>query len=156
MQKTTFSTFSSMNKLAKRKQNERARQYILAYPECSHEELVKSLNYPELSKSYFFNMRGSLRKKGTASIRDFSRNDGGRSKRTQESGRSPLAGIQLEIVDSIDVSGFTEEVRSHYKTHILPMLQRLLPRGKDLQMVSLADPPLIEIRRPLVQGGSKP
>lgn len=54
----------------------------------------------------------------------------------------------MEIVDSIDASGFTDETRSHYKTHILPMLQRLMPRGNDLQLVFLANPPLIEFRRP--------
>jgi len=57
--------------------------------------------------------------------------------------------VQVEILDTIDVTGFSQEIRDHYKSNVLPLLQRLVPQGKALNMVFLSDPPTLEIRRNL-------
>ena len=53
----------------------------------------------------------------------------------------------IEILESIDAAGFSNELREHYKSHILPLLKRLLPNGERLQIVMLSDPPAIELSR---------
>ncbi len=140
-----------MNPLSKRKMNVKCREYIMAHPGCSHPETVKALNYPELSKGYFFNMKVALRKKGlipkegkeVASIKS---KPTGKQKMTRT---VSTKAVQLEILGSFDVTGFSQEIRDHYKSHVLPLLQKLVPQGKTLSMVFLTDPPLVEIRRTL-------
>lgn len=145
-----------MNKLAKKKNNERAREYILANPDCTYEDLVKSLNYPELSKPYFFTLRGNLRRAGKVGRQSGSRKGNPESGTTGHNGLPAPQGIQMEILDSLDASGFSDEVRAHYKTHVLPLLRRLVPGGRELQAVFSDNPALLEIRRPLSRAGSKP
>lgn len=138
-----------MNKLAKKNQNEQARKYILANPDCTYEDLVKSLNYPELSKPYFYNMRGNLRKAGLAEKPVAAGRGHRENGASGYNGLPPLHGNRMEILESIDVSGLADEVRTHYKTHTLPLLRKLLPGGKDIQVVFLENPSTMEIRRPL-------
>ena len=53
----------------------------------------------------------------------------------------------MEILETIDAGGFSEEVREHYKSHVLPLLRKLVPGGEGLQLVFLTDPPTLELRR---------
>ncbi len=144
---------STLKKTEKKQQNEKAKQYIKAHPGCTYEELVKSLDFKELSKPHFFSMKTQLRKKGL--IPEESRTRRGRKageKKPQAGSREihviPVPGSKtIEILESIDATGFSEEVREHYKSHVLPLLQRLITQGEKLQMVFLSDPPTIELRR---------
>jgi hypothetical protein len=147
---------STLRKPEKKKLNEKAKQYIKEHPSCSYDELVKALDFKELSKPHFFSMKTMLRKKGL--IPEESRTRRGRkagekgaatgrpaAKETQLAVAAPTKTI--EILETIDASGFPEEIREHYKSHVLPLLQRLIAQGDRLQMVFLSDPPTIELRR---------
>jgi hypothetical protein len=149
----------SLKKIEKKKQNEKAKQYIKEHPGCTYDELVKSLDFKELSKPHFFSMKTLLRKKGL--IPEESRTRRGRKagEKTAPSAPrqvrevrqihviSPVNTKTIEILETIDAGGFSDEVREHYKSHILPLLQKLMPTGEKLQMVFLTDPPTIELRR---------
>jgi hypothetical protein len=147
----------SLKKIEKKKQNEKAKQYIQEHPGCTYDELVKSLDFKELSKPHFFSMKTLLRKKGL--IPEESRTRRGRKagdKKASPAGPrevreihviSPVNTKTIEILETIDASGFSDEVREHYKSHVLPLLQKLMPTGEKLQMVFLTDPPTIELRR---------
>lgn len=144
-----------LKKIEKKKMNERAKQYIKEHPGCTYDELVQNLGFKELSKPHFFSMKTQLRKKGL--IPEESRTRRGR-KAGDKKGPSAPREIQamsisasttktIEILESIDATGFSDEIREHYKSHVLPMLQKLMPQGEKLQMVFLSDPPTIELRR---------
>lgn len=146
----------SLKKIEKKKQNEKAKQYIKEHPGCTYDELVKSLDFKELSKPHFFSMKTLLRKKGL--IPEESRTRRGRKageKKAPAGPRevreihviSPANTKTIEILETIDAAGFSDEVREHYKSHVLPLLQKLMPTGEKLQMVFLTDPPTIELRR---------
>ena len=143
-----------LKKIEKKKLNEKAKQYIKDNPSCTYEELVKALDFRELSKPHFFSMKTQLRKKGL--ISEESRTRRGRKpgeKRLQAAPRevrpsAPTATIKtVEILETIDAGGFSDEVREHYKTHVMPLLRKLVPGGETLQMVFLSDPPKLELRR---------
>jgi hypothetical protein len=145
---------SPLNKSEKKRMNERAKQYIRANSDCTYDELVQNLNFRELTKPHFFAMKTQLRKKGLIS-----------GESTVRRGRKPNSGSQaprpvrviptailstsktIEIVESVDASGFSPELKAHYKSHVLPLLKRLLPNAGQLQMVTLSDPAVIEFRR---------
>lgn len=130
-----------MNNLAMRKMNGKARLYIQEHPECTHEELVKALNFPELKRSYFSTMRNALRRKGLLSSH--------RKESLEETknGKTPPASVRIEILETIEAHGMTEDLRGYYKTHFLPLLRKLHPYGHQLQLVFPSDPPTLEIRR---------
>ncbi len=142
-----------LKKTDKKKMNERAKQYIKEHPECTYDELVQALAFKELSKPHFFSMKTQLRKKGL--ISSDSRARRGRKpgstnaviakKEIKPMSASPIKTI--EILESIDASEFSDEVRDHYKTGVLPLLKKLLPNGEFLQMVFISDPATIELRR---------
>jgi hypothetical protein len=144
---------ATLKKIEKKKLNEKAKQYIKEHPGCTYDELVKSLDFKELSKPHFFSMKTQLRKKGL--IPEESRTRRGRKageKKPLSAPReihviSPVHTKTIEILESIDAAGFSEEIREHYKSHVLPLLQKLMPTGEKLQMVFLSDPPTIELRR---------
>ncbi|MDB5103631.1 MAG: hypothetical protein JWP91_1320 [Fibrobacteres bacterium] len=149
----TESKETMLKKPEKKKLNEKAKQYIKEHPGCTYDELVKSLDFKELSKPHFFSMKTQLRKKGLIP-------EESRTKRGRKTGdKKPVSGPReihvispthtktIEILESIDATGFSDEVREHYKTHVLPLLQKLMPTGEKLQMVFLSDPPTIELRR---------
>ncbi len=142
-----------MKKIEKKQQNSRAKEYIKANPGCTYEELVQALGFKELSKPHFFSMKTQLRKKGLIpgeSRTRRTRKGEGRAEAAPRRPESPtlpaLPTKTIEIVASVDASGFPEELRDHYKTHFLPLLQKLWP-GQGLHMVFLSDPPTIELRR---------
>ena len=143
-----------LKKTEKKKLNLRAKQYIKDHPDCTYDELTSALGFKELSRPHFFSMKTQLRKQGLIpgeSRTRRSRKGEGRPFRTAQapsevsSGPSPIKTI--EIIETIDVSGFSEEIREHYKSHVFPLLKKLLPGGQGLQMVFLSDPPTIELRR---------
>jgi hypothetical protein len=145
-----------LKKIEKKKLNEKAKQYIKEHPACSYDELVKALDFQELSKPHFFSMKTQLRKKGL--IPEESRTRRGRKpgeKRVAAAPRearpaaAPASSTTktVEILETIDAGGFSEEVREHYKSHILPLLRKLIPGGESLQLVFLSDPPTLELRR---------
>jgi hypothetical protein len=147
-----------LKKIEKKKLNEKAKQYIKEHPGCSYDELVKSLDFKELSKPHFFSMKTQLRKKGL--IPEESRTRRGRKPGEKRSTPSAPREIKVfsrtpplsrsktvEILETIDAGGFSEEVREHYKSHVLPLLRRLVPGGQELQLVFLTDPPTLELRR---------
>lgn len=60
-----------------------------------------------------------------------------------------LAVTKIEILETINAGGFSEELRTHWKTVVLPLLKGLLPGGKNVTLAFLSDPPVLEIRRPV-------
>jgi hypothetical protein len=56
---------------------------------------------------------------------------------------------RVEILETLDCSGFTQEIRDHYKSHILLLVQRQIPDGERISFAFLSDPPGLEIRRAL-------
>jgi len=149
----------SLKKFEKKKLNEQAKQYIKANPECTYEELIHKLNFHELSKPHFFSMKTLLRKKGLIPEQSLTRRGRKPGSKSTKSYYKPLTSSTgltmkpmnnsktIEILESIDATEFSNELREHYKTHVLPMLKRLLPQGERLSMVMLSDPPTIELRR---------
>jgi hypothetical protein len=144
-----------LKKIEKKKLNEKAKQYIKEHPACTYEELVKALEFQELSKPHFFSMKTQLRKKGLIS-------EESRTRRGRKPGEKRLITVQrepsrpaptasttktVEILETIDADGFSEEIREHYKSHIMPLLRKLIPGGESLQLVFLSDPPTYELRR---------
>ncbi|MBW8887499.1 MAG: hypothetical protein JF616_07045 [Fibrobacteres bacterium] len=143
-----------LKKIEKKKLNEKAKQYIKEHPSCTYEELVKALEFQELSKPHFFSMKTQLRKKGL--ISEESRTRRGRKPgekkavvvhRESRPAASASTTKTVEILESIDADGFSEEIREHYKSHIMPLLRKLIPGGESLQLVFLSDPPTYELRR---------
>lgn len=147
-----------LKKIEKKKLNEKAKQYIKEHPACSYDELVKALDFQELTKPHFFSMKTQLRKKGL--ISEESRTRRGRKpgeKRQPAPAResrpaashSPSASTTktVEILETIAAGGFSDEIREHYKSHVLPLLRKLVPGGETLQLVFITDPPTMELRR---------
>ena len=144
----------NLKKVEKKKQNLKAKEYIQSHPGCTYEELVQALGFRELSKPHFVSMKTQLRKKGLISAESRTR----RSRKGEGRPAAPSASRQeaptlpalpaktIAIVASIETAGFSEELRDHYKSHVLPLLQKLWP-GQGLHMVFLSDPPVIELRR---------
>jgi hypothetical protein len=54
---------------------------------------------------------------------------------------------RFEILELVDISSFSSELKDHYRSHVLPMLKRLLPDGAAISFAFLSDPPTLEIRR---------
>ena len=145
----------SLKKIEKKKLNEKAKQYIKEHPACTYEELVKSLDFKELTKPHFFSMKTLMRKQGL--ISEESRTRRGRKPGEKKAPSAPReirvlsaptsTTKTIEILESIDARAFTDEIREHYKSHVLPMLRKLLPGGEGLQLVFLSDPPTLELRR---------
>lgn len=151
----------TLKKIEKKKQNSRAKEFIKQKPGCTYEELVEALGFEELSKPHFFSMKTQLRKKGlipgesrtrrthldeVGSSSRLSTRTGTSGSWGDKSSSSSLSSKTIEIVASVDATGFSDELRENYKSHFLPLLQKLWP-GQGLQMVFITDPPSIEIRR---------
>jgi hypothetical protein len=145
-----------LKKTEKKKQNEKAKQYIKEHPPCTYDELVKALDFQELSKPHFFSMKTQLRKKGLISEESRTRRGRKPGEKRQAApikvakpahSSSSSTSKTVEILETIDAGGFSDEVRDHYKSHVLPLLRRLIPGGENLQLVFLSDPPTMELRR---------
>jgi len=143
-----------LKKIEKKKLNEKAKQYIKEHPSCVYEDLVKALDFQELSKPHFFSMKTQLRKKGL--IPEESRTRRGRKPGEKRQTPAPRetrpvhahsGSKTVEILETIAAGDFSDEVREHYKSHVLPLLRKLVPGGESLQLVFLSDPPTLELRR---------
>lgn len=120
-------------------------KFILANPKTSYTEATETLKLPELTTTQFYNVRAQLRRKGQL----IDTGAAGKERSAKASGAAPAAGrnTHIEILETIDVSGFSDEIKEHYKTGILPLLRRLVPQEKGLRLVFLSDPPSLEIQR---------
>jgi hypothetical protein len=148
-----------LKKIEKKKLNEKAKQYIKEHPACTYEELVKALEFQELSKPHFFSMKTQLRKKGLISEESRTRRGRKPGKPGEKRQAAPVrenrpaatstlsTSKTVEILETIAAGGFSDEVREHYKSHVLPLLRKLVPGGENLQLVFLSDPPTMELRR---------
>ncbi len=146
-----------LKKFEKKKLNESAKQYIKGHPDCTYDELVQSLGFKELSKPHFFSMKTQLRKKGLIPQESRSRRGRKPDNKANLAGKVKESPIHtgtsfgntktIEILESIDATGFSDDLKEHYKSHVLQILKRLVPQGERLTMVMLSDPPTIEIRR---------
>jgi hypothetical protein len=139
----------TLKKSDKKKMNEKAKQYIKDHPDCTYDELVAGLGFRELSKPHFFSMKTQLRKKGLIPGESRTRRSGRGPGRPAAAASAPSRSSSvktIEILESIDAEGFSDEIKEHYKSRVLPLLQKLMP-GNGLHMVFLSDPPTIELRR---------
>lgn len=123
----------------KKKSTAEIRAYLRKYPDCSYEELVKTLKLNRLSKPWFYALRSQAKQINPRKNADSNAPPGGRSGVTTT--------MTVEILDTIDSSGFSDEVKLHYQSHILPLLKRVVPDGFSIQLVELIDPPSMEIRK---------
>lgn len=136
----------------KKQTNEEIRKYILANPGSTYEQVVKDLGLTNFSKPHFFTMRTRLKKAGlipggTKAPGPVEGKKKVRANRVESEMEIPRSMMTLEIIESLDITGFSEELKRHYKSHILPLLQKHLPDGPKLHLAFLSDPPVLEIRR---------
>jgi len=122
------------------------RFHILKHPRVSYSDLVAELRLPRLTTVQFYNIKAQLKKQGKLPISGEARAIS--NPLTSIANHTPPTKSQrIEILDTIDVSTFSDEIKDHYKTSILGLLNRLVPAGNNIQMVLLSDPPSLEIRR---------
>jgi hypothetical protein len=132
-----------LDKELKEKTTPRIREYLRQHQDCKYEDLIKDLGLKNLSKPWFYALRSESKKKAgevNAPVHNLA------FTKLEFVARPPSL-MTLEILESIDSTGFSEELHGFYKTHVLPLLKRLLPGGSSLQMVFLTDPSRIEIRK---------
>lgn len=121
----------------KKKSSPEIRAYLHKHPSCTYDELIQALNVTGLSKPWFYTLRSQARENGSEA-----------KSRIVSDGKSLVTPLMtVEILEIIDSSDFSDGLKSHYKTHVLPLLKKLLPDGQSIHLVQLADPPGIEIRR---------
>jgi hypothetical protein len=120
------------------------RKHIKSNPKSTFADLVAELNLTQLSTVQFYNIKAQLRRKGLLP-------DAGESKvaeRSKPMDASPrLKPVQIEILDSIDISNLSRDILDHYQSHIIGLLRKLVPNGKNLRLSVLSDPPTLEIQR---------
>jgi len=137
-----------MNPLAKKKERTQAREYLRKHPDCTYEKLIKDLGITSLTKPYFFNIRGALRKSGEIPTISPKEGQGGESTlETPKTAKNMSDGITMEILHTMDAQGLTAELREHWKAVVLPVLKSLLPNGQGVTLAFLSDPSAVEIRR---------
>lgn len=120
----------------------KVRQFILENPSTSFTTTTESLKLPGLTTIQFYNIKAQLRRKGKLMDSGVKQSDGLGNRKSAASNST-----RIEILHTVDVTGFTPEILEHYKTGILPLLRRLVPEGKGISLVFLSDPPAVEIRR---------
>ena len=129
-----------MNQATKQKATPEIRQYLRKHPDCSYEELVKALNLKSLSKPWFYALRSGVRK-------DASGNSGGAKAGSEPRDFWPKPIMTVEILESIDATGFSADLKREYVDNFQPLLRQVIPGGSALQIVILESPPRIEVRR---------
>jgi predicted DNA-binding transcriptional regulator AlpA len=121
----------------KKKSSPEIRAYLRKHPSCTYDDLIQALNLTGLSKPWFYTLRSQARANGSEAKPQL-------PNEVKSSG-SPL--MTVEILEIINSAGFSEELKGHYKTHVLPLLKKMLPGGQSIQLVQIFDPPGIEIRK---------
>lgn len=123
----------------KKKSSPEIRAYLRKHPSCTYDDLIQALNLTGLSKPWFYTLRSQARADGSI----------GKTQSTHD-GKPAVNPLKtIEILETIDSSAFSDEVKSHYKTHVIPLLNKLLPGEYSIQLVQISDPPGIEIRKVL-------
>ncbi len=117
--------------------NAEIRSYIESHPDSTFEEMRKALALPGLSSPWFLVIKGEVLRKKSGALFQM----------PSSLSRKPSAYMKIEIMESVDISSFTLELKEHYRSHILPMVKRLHPEGHSIHFAFLADPPCIEIRK---------
>jgi hypothetical protein len=113
------------------------RAYLGKHPDATFEDVKKTLGIAGLSKPWFLVIKSELQRKGTGNSGLVSTVLYGKT-----SGH-----MVVEILETIDSSKLSIELKEHYRTHILPMIKRLHPDGPTIHWTFLSDPPCIEIRK---------
>lgn len=67
--------------------------------------------------------------------------------------RSPPTPVRFEILETLDAREYSPELIEHYKSHVVPLLRKMIPGGQGIQMVILSDPPQLEFRKPAAARG---
>lgn len=129
-----------MNQATKKKATPEIRDYLRKHPDCSYEDLVKTLGLKSLSKPWFYALRSGVRK-----------NPAGNSRKSR-SGGAPMPSwpkpiMTVEVLESIDAAGFSAVLKREYVENFQPLLRQVIPGGSALQIVVLESPPRIEVRR---------
>ncbi len=121
------------------------RKHVQSHPKTTYTDLIAELNLTnQLSTVQFYNIKSQLRKKGLLPDKGVTKMVE-RSKPKDAASRSNS--VHIEILETIDISGFSKEILGHYRTHIIDLLRRLVPNGKILRLALLSDPPTLEIQR---------
>lgn len=140
-----------MTPLEKKKEKVAVRDYLRKHPDTGYEKLVAVLGVQSLSKPYFFNIRGALRKSGAIpggnGLKREGRKVGGKRLEKPLDGKPTLMGTRIEILHTMDATRVTPELRQHWKDFVLPVLKELVPGGEGIRLVFLSDPPMMEIRK---------
>lgn len=66
-------------------------------------------------------------------------------KNQQELVTKPITRVQ--ILETLDTSAFSDQLKEDFKMHFLPVLKRMMPEGSNIEVLFLSDPPSLEIRR---------
>lgn len=122
------------------------RKHILGNPQIAYADLISDSKFSRLTTVQFYNIKAGLRKKGLLVGKAESKSKSERRFAPTEFVPDPKSKC-IEILETIDFSNISEEIKQHYKTGILTLLQRIVPDGKNIRMVFLSDPPALEIRR---------
>lgn len=118
-------------------QTARVKDYLRSHPNTDYATLVKELELEgALTRPNFYAMRNRAK--------------------AGEPARKPVepapfianpSVMTVEILAETDSKGFSNEIKAHYQSHILPLLKRVVPGGGALQLVFHSDPEKIEVRR---------
>ncbi len=122
------------------------RKYILNHPKIKFTDLTAALKIPQLTTIQFYNIKAQLRKKGQL-VDPGGFKAAGYDEAPASKAKTKSNSMHVEILESVDVGNFSDDIKGHYKSNILGLLQRHVPDGKNLRMVFLSDPPVLEIQR---------
>lgn len=135
--------------------SELVRSYLKMHPFASFAELKKDLNLKTLSSPWFYTIRSEMRENGELPASDESdpplkkkgRRRRGSTSVTVGNAVSGSTSSVIEILDTIDCSEYSEDLKKQFKDQFFPILRRLHPYGESLQLAFLQDPPRMEFRR---------
>jgi hypothetical protein len=133
--------FKDLNPATRQKATPEIRDYLRKHPDCNYEELVKALSLKSLSKPWFYALRSGVRKNARGSFRE------SKAKENAPVSIWPQPIMTVEILESIDASGFSAGLKREYVESFQPLLRQVIPGGNALQVVVLESPPRIEVRR---------
>jgi hypothetical protein len=97
----------------------------------------KALSLKGLSKPWFLVIKGEVMRKRTGVLFQV----------PSSLERDSKVYMKVEILDALDITGFSSDLKEHYRSHVLPLIKRLHPDGSLLHFAFLSDPPCIEIRK---------
>lgn len=113
------------------------RVYLKRNPECTFEEMKKGLGIAGVSKPWFLYVKGEMLRNQTERF----------NKAPPSLYKKSGAYMKVQILETVDISNFSSDLKEHYRSYVLPMLKRLYPDGPTIHFAFLSDPPCIEIRK---------